>query len=371
MRLRQLTERAVARLLPAALALSAILAAGCTTVPTREFATYKDTFTMARAAGEEVVLDYGATVAQVEDAKARRAAAKPMARKRGEPFDPAAVGRNAATVDHVLIRMKAWDVVARYNDLLTALAEGRAADELAGAVDGLSSSLSSFPIAAVAASWADVSGYLAPLKPLALEAVRERSRRDFIAAVAAGSPLITDKFLKLLKDDARDFYRLKSALNDLELDPIQDSANAAGRRLAALAESFQANRDVDDSLKQLNTDMGRLPLQSDGKPLVVPLAITKHGAGALTPEARAQIGSLTGEMKAQVSRMLAKDAELDAYREVLSAYVGLLNQLERSMRALQVAAEQAQPGIPQGADLERTVILLRQAYIAYKDKSKE
>jgi hypothetical protein len=69
--------------------------------------------------------------------------------------------------------------------------------------------------------------------------------------------------------------------------------------------------------------------------------------------------------------MLAKDAELDAYREVLSAYVGLLNQLERSMHALQVAAEQAQPGIPQGADLERTVILLRQAYIAYKDKSTE
>jgi hypothetical protein len=371
MRFPQLFERAVVRLLPAALALSTILAAGCTTVPTKEFATYKETFTMARAAGEDVILDYGATVTHVEDLKAKRAAAKAMPKKRGERFDPAAVGKNAATVDHVLIRMKAWDVVARYNDLLTALAEGRAADELAGAVDGLSSSLGSFPIAAVAASWADVSGYLAPLKPLALEAVRERSRRDFIAAVAKGAPLITDKFLKLLKDDARDFYALKSGLNDLELAPSQDSANETGRRIVALAGGFQASPEVDDWLNQLNTDMGRLPVDSNAKPLVFPLKIAKHGAGTLTPEARAQIGSLAGEMKAQMSKMLAKDAELEAYRELLSAYVGLLNQLERSMRALQVAAEQAQPGIPQAADLERTVILLRQAYIVYKDKSKE
>jgi len=33
------------------------------------------------------------------------------------PFDPNAVSRNLAAVDHVLVRMKAWDVVARYNDL--------------------------------------------------------------------------------------------------------------------------------------------------------------------------------------------------------------------------------------------------------------
>ena len=83
MRFPQLFERAVVRLLPAALALSTILAAGCTTVPTREFATYKETFTMARAAGEDVILDYGATVTHVEDLKAKRAVAKAMPKKRG------------------------------------------------------------------------------------------------------------------------------------------------------------------------------------------------------------------------------------------------------------------------------------------------
>ena len=353
------------------LLLLAIAAAGCTTVPTREFATYKETFTKARAAGEEVLLDYGAAAAHYEDLKAAADAAKPGRKRRGEPFDPAAAGRNAAAVDRVVVRMKAWDVVARYNDLLTALAEGRAADELAGAVDGLSSSLGSFPIAAVALSWTEVSGYLAPLKPLALEAVREKSRRDFIAAVGKGGPLISDKFLKLLREDAGDFYRIRRGLNDLELGPILDAANATGRNLVVLAGSFQATREIDDALKQLNAQMDRLPLQIDDTRLVSALVIKQHGPSAPTPEAKAQIGSLAREASEQIGRVAAKDAELNAYRDVLNAYLALLSQLEHSMRGLQAAAEQAQPGIPQAADLERTVILLREAYIAYKDKRKE
>jgi len=38
--------------------LLAALTAACTTIPQREFATYKDTFAKARTAGETVVLDY-------------------------------------------------------------------------------------------------------------------------------------------------------------------------------------------------------------------------------------------------------------------------------------------------------------------------
>ena len=113
--------------------LLAALTAACTTIPQREFATYKDTFAKARTAGETVVLDYGVAVAQFEEIKARRAAAKPEQRRRGAPFDPGAPRRRSPLpVDHVLVRMQAWDVVARYNDLLTALAEGKPADELAG-----------------------------------------------------------------------------------------------------------------------------------------------------------------------------------------------------------------------------------------------
>jgi hypothetical protein len=356
----------------ALLLVAAIVAAGCTTIPGKEFATYKDTFAKARSAGETVVLDYGVAVSQFEEIKAKRAAAKPVQKKRGEPFDPNAVSRNLAAVDHVLVRMKAWDVVARYNDLLTALAEGKSAEELAGAVDGLSASLNAFPLKAIAASAAEVSAYLAPLRALALEAAKEHSRRQFIEAVGRGAPLINDKFLQLLRDDAGDFYRVRAGLNDLEIAALAETANATGARLAELTAAFQANREADAAIAAFNTEVERLPVLSGGARLVSPVKVpAQRGAAPMSTEAKAHMTSLAQDAKAQLGQVAAKDDELTAYRQVLVAYLALLNQLEQSLRGLQMAAEQAQPSIPQGADLERAVILLREAYMAYKDKGKD
>lgn len=346
-----------------------IVAVGCTTIPGKEFATYKDTFAKARSAGETVVLDYGVAVSQFEEIKAKRAAAKPVQKKRGEPFNPDAVSRNLAAVDHILVRMKAWDVVARYNDLLTALAEGKSAEELAAAVDGLSTSLNAFPLKSIAASAAEVSAFLAPLRALALEAAKESSRRQFIEAVARGAPLIDDKFLQLLRDDVADFYRVRAGLNDLEIAALAETANATSVRLAELMATFQANRDADAAVAALNADIDRLPVLAGGVRLVSPVKVASpRGSAPLSAEARAQLTSLVQDAKQQLDQVAGKDEELNAYRQVLVAYLALLNQLELSLRGLQMAAEQAQPSIPQAADLERAVILLREAYMAYKDK---
>ena len=354
----------------AACLVAAIVAAGCTTIPGKEFASYKDTFAKARSAGETVVLDYGVAVSQFEEIKVRRAAAKPEQKRRGAPFDPATEAKKSAPVDHVLVRMQAWDVVARYNDLLTALAEGKPAEDLAAAVDGLSASLNNFPLKAVAASAADVSGYLAPLKALALEAAREHSRRQFVEAVGKGAPLINDKFIVLLREDAADFYRVRAGLNDLEITALAESANATGVRLGELAASFQASREAEAAIAAFNAEADKLPQLTGGVRLVAPVKVAPRGPAAPTPEARAQIGTLSQDGKAQLAKVAAKDDELNAYRQVLIAYLALLNELERSLRNLQVAAEQAQPAIPSTVELERAVILLREAYMAYQDKGK-
>jgi hypothetical protein len=266
--------------------------------------------------------------------------------------------------------MQAWDVVARYNDLMTALAEGKPAEDLAAAVDGLSASLNNFPLKAVAASAADVSGYLAPLKALALEAAREHSRRQFVEAVGKGAPLINDKFIVLLREDAADFYRVRAGLNDLEIAALAESANATGVRLGELAASFQASREAEAAIAAFNAEADRLPQLAGGVRLVAPLKVSPRGTAVPTPEARAQIATLSQDGKAQLAKVAAKDDELNAYRQVLIAYLALLNELERSLRNLQVAAEQAQPAIPSAVELERAVILLREAYMAYQDKGK-
>jgi hypothetical protein len=343
----------------------AVAAAGCTTVPTKEFASYKDAFAQARAAGEEVLLDYGAASNQHEAMVAE--SASPQIRQRVATFDASSASRPTAA-DAVAVRMQAWDVVARYNDLLTDLAEGKSANELAGAVDGLSSSLAAFPIASVALSATQVSGYLAPLKPLALEAVREKSRRDFVAAVGKGGDLINGTFLKLLRDDTKDFYAARKGLNDMAYEPLCNQIARIATRFDTLAKPLQDSPEIQQTRLALNAQLARLPpLSSSGKPRVPPVDASA-GSAVPTPVQVLQLETLTTTATGLVDKALAKDAELEAYEKVLAAYVALLNQVETSMHGLQLAAAQAQPGIPSGDKLESAVIALREAYIAYKDK---
>jgi hypothetical protein len=360
----QVLDRAF-RTRPVAVSIAlAVAATGCTTVPTKEFASYKDAFAQARAAGEEVLLDYGAASNQVQAINAQLAS--PQTRQRVASFDASSASRPTAA-DAVAVRMQAWDVVARYNDLLTDLAEGKAANELAGAVDGLSSSLAAFPITSVALSATQVSGYLAPLKPLALEAVREKSRRDFVAAVGKGGDLINGTFLKLLRDDTKDFYAVRKGLNDIAYEPLVNQVARIATRFDTLAKPLQDSPEVQQTRLALNAQLARLPPLSSGKPRIPPVDAS---AGSAVPTAVQvlQLETLTTTATGLVADALAKDAQLEAYEKVLAAYVALLNQVETSMHGLQLAAAQAQPGIPTGDKLESAVIALREAYIAYKDK---
>ena len=339
---------------------------GCTTLPLTEFASYKETFVQARKAGEDVLIDYSVATKEFEGIEADRAASKSKFKLRSTSLDAASTDGQIARIDHVAVRIKAWDVVARYNDLLSALAEGKAATELTSAIDALSASLGGFPIAQVAATAADVTAFLAPLKPLIQEAFREKQRRDFVDAVAKGGDLIYGKFLKLLRDDVADFYKIRKGLNDLVYQPIVDSVALPKEKFSELASQLKKTPALERALATLNAEIAKLPSSTRDKPALEPVKV-KFGDGSATPEQLEQLRTYTSQARDSVAKALAKNAELDAYGDVLTAYKGLLNQLEQSMRNLQVAASQSRPTIPRGEELQRSVILLREAYDSYKD----
>ena len=347
-------------------AMVVLATSGCTTLPLTEFASYKETFVQARKAGEDVLIDYSVATKQYDGIKADRAASRTKFKLRSNFLDAASTDGQIARVDHVAVRMKSWDVVARYNDLLSALAEGKAATELTSAIDALSASLGGFPIAQVAATATDVTGFLAPLKPLLQEALREKQRRDFVDAVAKGGDLIYGKFLKLLRDDATDFYRIRKGLNDLVYQPLVDSVASTTEKFSELASQFKKTPALEQELATLNAEIAKLPSATPDKPNLEPVKV-KFGTSTATPEQLAQLSTYTSQAGDFVAKALAENAELDAYGDVLTAYKGLLNQLEQSMRNLLVAASQSRPTIPRGEELQRSVILLREAYDSYKD----
>ena len=339
---------------------------GCTTLPLTEFASYKETFVQARKAGEDVLIDYSVARKESEEINADRAASKTKFKLRTTSLDTGSIDGQIARIDHVAVRIKAWDVVARYNDLLSALAEGKAATELTSAIDALSTSLGGFPIAQVAATAADVTAFLAPLKPLIEEAFREKQRRDFVDAVAKGGDLIYGKFLKLLREDVADFFQIRKGLNDLVYNPVVDSVADTTAKFSELASQLQKTPALDQALTTLNAEIAKLPSSTRDKPALEPVTVS-FGNGAATPEQLEQLRTYTAQARDSVAKALEENAELDAYADVLTAYKGLLNQLEQSMRNLQVAASQSRPTIPRGEELQRSVLLLREAYDSYKD----
>lgn len=341
------------------------LMTACTTLPEKEFSSYKETFAQARSAGEQVLMDYGAAVSDYNDAVAQDEVANPTARPRPASFTAAEAQHQPDHVDHIGVRMKAWEVVARYNDLLTALAEGKGADQLLGALDGFSDSLGAFPVAAVKLATAQVQAYLAPLRPLLKDALREKSRRDFVAAVAKGAPIIEGNFLDLLRADAEDFYRVRKGLNDLEYRPLLSDVRARTRRIAKALPEIAKPDELVEPVQKFNARLAALPLNADSK---APIALLELDLNAVGSQPSAGLLEALDEAAAACDKALAKNEALHAYRDVLVAHVALLDQLGQSLAALRVAAEQAQPTIPRGEDLRRKVIMLREAYIAFKDK---
>ena len=71
--------------------------------------------------------------------------ASPQIRQRVATFDASSASRPTAA-DAVAVRMQAWDVVARYNDLLTDLAEGKVRQRACRGSRRIVRQLAAFPV---------------------------------------------------------------------------------------------------------------------------------------------------------------------------------------------------------------------------------
>jgi hypothetical protein len=232
----------------------ASLLSGCTAVPTKHFSAYKEAFGKARAASEQVLLDYGAATAETEALKAALTQEEESrldqvnARRQAE-FDVNAARNNAASVDHIAVRMQAWDVVGRYNEALTGLAEGKSAAEVAGLVDGLYQNLSTFPFEGIAEAASDAAPFVGALKTLLKKAQEEWSRQEFVRVVKEGGPTIRKMFIVNLRRDAQNFYNIRLALNDIayreKLDEIADLAD----QFNTLANRYKLDAAAEDLVK--------------------------------------------------------------------------------------------------------------------------
>ena len=359
--------RAIARLLP-------VLALGaCTALPLQHFSTYRDTFSKAQSAGEDVLLDYAAARATLTGIDAGRAASRPAEPERLTRIPPTPPGAQA--IDHITVRLRAWNVVARFNDALLAVAEGRDTPHVAGAADALLHSLNTFPLEAVRDVGADVIPFAGAIAAVLTAAERELSRRAFLQTLAKYGPVVREQFIGLLKQDVDDFYRMRFLLNDREYQTIATrDITGAMRRFNDLAQRFQYTADVQAIAKSIAASLATLPASQEKTTAVAQLgaataALAKAPDGAPAPDPLTldRLQRARDDVSSAVERAVAKNEALGPYAELLSSYRVLLDRTARSLKALEDAAVGGSRREPPSDELLNAVVLVRQSYLKYRD----
>lgn len=344
------------------------LVQACTTLPTQEFSGYKDAFAKARQAGEEVLVEHAATRAQFAEfdakIKAQRGTQPPP---RLVPFKPAEIMLSGSNVDHVAKRFQAWEVIARYNDALTALAEGKSSQQVAAAFGGLVESLGDFPLDAIQDLAGAITPFLAPLKVIVAAADQERSKQEFLAAVQRGSPLIRDKFIKFLIDDTEDFRNARFGLNTLQYNPLLRQTGDNAGRCEALVKAHASSTEASALIAEINASLRALPVTATGQS-PVPAISSTPGTTPYTDLTHSALQECRDSVRSAVAAALAKHGEMTAYDTMLKAYLVLLSNVSASISRLESAAANNRPTAPPTRELLGAFITLRQTFLTLRAK---
>lgn len=343
---------------------SALLMA-CTSVPVKEFASYREAVDKARAAAEVVLTDYSAALAEQ---RVLMAARKPEQPKRPGAFDPMTAGGDGANLDYVAVRYQAWAIIGKYNDALASLAEGRSAADVGGAVDGLVNSLSQSPLAEAKEFATALAPFLGPLKVLLAEADKEASRQRFLAGLKTGLPLIKDDLIALLRKDSQLMAEVRFGLNDLQYERSLDRVNDAKRRFDVLSSNYASTEEVRQMQAEIAAALAKLPRDSTGKAAPVRSPAKSGNQEAVTAAVLAELESQRTQTLNEIAGAMRINDTLVAYYGVLGAYVKLLNKMAGSTGQLLQAAETGQKFVLPSDELLKAVIALRQSYMTYADK---
>jgi len=338
--------------------------AACTSLPTKDFTSYKEAFANARTAGESVILDYGSAMKKEQIVRQSQKAAtesKPTS-GRNDNFNPIDAASVFTEIDHIAVRIAAWEVVSRYNDVLTTLAEGKSAQEVAGTVDGLYESLTNFPLDKIAEATGSISPFINAFKTLVTASETERSKKQFITIVNEVGPKIRNGFLMFLIDDTKNYSNIRKTQNDREYRRfINQGVTPLSRRFKNLAEQYKP----DDNVAAITSEINALR-----KSIAIPggdISLQSSGSVKVTAMGLSQLEQIRDDIKQNIEAAKAKTTELNNYQTMLVSYVKLIRQVDLSLQALERASDSATVRIPSNESLVAVYIELRQSMQTYRD----
>lgn len=334
----------------------------CSVVPKREFSNYARVFEQVQKIGEEIVIDYA--VAKKEYAQLKRNEQMQAARK--DTFNSEQLLISTVAVDDVAIRLKAWKLVDSYNKILTQLIAG---EPVEAESEHLLSNLLSLSINALGDAATNLSPFAAALNAILTEVQKGFERHKIVESITKISPIISSQLINNLKKDSELFYSVRYGINNYHYQQLKVAISRHIAAFIALANKIEPktqNYQVYPLVKSLNKRLEHLAVSATGRGFT--LIKLKPPSGKINHLlAISQLKLLKTQILLLLDQAEQQNTALEAYSDMLTAYVRLLGQIDLQLRIMQqVAIMGNSKSIVLGDDFEIALIKMRQAFLYYQ-----
>ena len=369
-----------------------LLLNACAIVPEHEFSDYRYVFNQVRDVGEKVIIDYA--LAKKEQAQLKKNNTLQAPRK--NTFNSHQLTISNLPVQDVAVRLRAWDVMATYNDALTQLIAGKT---LKSKDQTVLNKLLHFSVGSLRDAASSLSPIAAALDAIITEVEKGFKRHHIVTSIENISEIISSKLIVGMKKDSELFYKVRYSINNYHYQKLRVNISRHIKTFITLSneiEPLEQQQKVNPLVETLNKRLKQIAISSVGRgfdPILLELP------KKLKPKKRykryrsqyrrqkAMIGKIMmAKIKSEKSRvvlsqltvlktqilMLLDEAEqqnvaLEAYHDMLTAYIRLLNQMDLYLRVVQQAAVsgQSEP-LELGKNFEIALIKMRQAFLYYQ-----
>jgi hypothetical protein len=277
----------------------------CTQIPQGVFETYRNNFNTARNASEEILLTMKVRaehIAQHPDNPDGPNVRKQKLKERIEALDA---------------RLKAWELIAQYNDVLVRLASGTDPAAIENDLTSLGNNLNTFGISSLTKLVEDVSPVFSIISQAAAMIDDFIKKEKFKEAVTAAQEPILG-ILNILREDSDDISLIEEQLIMLKQDEEYNELVRLVKRLRLMANTYAQSEELDDLLSQHNESIKQLNDES----IIETLKISHTPAGS-TANANADDANVANANDIETMKIL-----VDQIGERISSFNAFADQVE-------------------------------------------
>lgn len=343
-----------------------LLETGCAVIPQKEFNAYRAAFAEVNSATEQLLVEYGA--AQRVEVK-HKAGNTPVATQ-SAPYPPTVnlslSTSNTLNADPVDVRRQGLEVVANFNDVLVVLAEGKSIQEVRSNVDTLIGGLNNLSELLGVAKAIPYAGQIVSLVSTVVVKLEEaNNRRQFIAAVREGEPIIRD-ILSLFAQDAETIYKIRAAQADRNWTEHQDVVATLVRQMRKVSKDHTTptgNRakKLADIEKKVRAVLDRAGLQNNSEKLPT------DGNSRFGELTLSQLEQTLAQAEDAARKYEAVLEEQNALYKLVVSYGGLLAQTNSSLIAVRAALDSPPDIRAQANNLVAFVFAVKRNWEALND----